>query len=145
MVRSLVLVLFACLPLVEVCHADDSGKETKKIEGTWQLKEAELAGQKLPAETVKSFRLILNDGKYTLKSDEAPDAGTYKLDALKKPAQMTITGTEGPNKGKTFLAIYELTDDTLKVCYDLSGEAHPAEFKTKPGTKLFLAKYTREK
>jgi uncharacterized protein (TIGR03067 family) len=145
MSRSFVFALLACLPLVALARADDTEKESKKLEGTWQLKDAELAGQKLPAESVKSFRLTLTGGKYTLKSDEQPDAGTYKLDTGKKPRQMTITGTEGPNKGKTLLAIYELDDDTLKVCYDLSGQAHPEEFKTKAGTKLFLATYKREK
>jgi hypothetical protein len=54
-------------------------------------------------------------------------------------------GTDGPNKGKTFLAIYELDKDSLKVCYDLSGKARPTEFKTKPDTTLFLVTYTREK
>jgi uncharacterized protein (TIGR03067 family) len=58
---------------------------------------------------------------------------------------MTITGTDGPNKGKTFLAIYERDGDTLKVCYDLSGKAHPTEFKTAQGTQLFLVTYKREK
>ena len=36
---------------------------------------------------------------------------------------MDITGTNGPNKGKTFLVIYELKGDELRVCYDLSGES----------------------
>jgi uncharacterized protein (TIGR03067 family) len=58
---------------------------------------------------------------------------------------MDITGTEGPNKGKTILAIYEITDDTLRICYDLSGKARPTEFKTTKGTKLFLVTYNREK
>ena len=58
---------------------------------------------------------------------------------------MDIKGTEGPNKGKTFLAIYELKDDKLTICYDLSGEARPTEFKTKPDTKLFLVTYERKK
>ena len=145
MSRSFVFTLLACLPLVAGARADDKDTEAKKMEGTWQLKDAELAGQKLPAESVKAFRLTLTGGKYTLKSNEQPDAGTYKLDTGKKPRQMTITGTEGPNKERTFLAIYELTGDTLKICYDLSGQAHPEEFKTKPGTKLFLATYKREK
>jgi uncharacterized protein (TIGR03067 family) len=58
---------------------------------------------------------------------------------------MDITGTEGPNKGKTMLAIYELEGDSMKVCYDMSGKERPTEFKTKPGTAQFLAKYKREK
>jgi uncharacterized protein (TIGR03067 family) len=58
---------------------------------------------------------------------------------------MDIEGTKGPNKGKTILAIYELKDDTLRICYDLSGKKHPKEFKTKEGTQLFLVEYKREK
>jgi hypothetical protein len=42
-------------------------------------------------------------------------------------------------------AIYELTDTTLRVCYDLSGKARPKEFKTKADTQLFLVKYKRQK
>jgi uncharacterized protein (TIGR03067 family) len=58
---------------------------------------------------------------------------------------MEITGTAGPNKGKTFSAIYELQGDTLKICYDLTGKARPTEFKSKAGTQLFLATYKKVK
>jgi uncharacterized protein (TIGR03067 family) len=58
---------------------------------------------------------------------------------------MDITGTDGPNKGKTILAIYERDGDTLRVCYDLSGKSRPTEFKTETGTQLFLVTYKREK
>jgi uncharacterized protein (TIGR03067 family) len=61
------------------------------------------------------------------------------------PKAMEVTGTAGPNKGKTFPAIYELIGDTLTVCYDLSGKARPSEFKSKAGTHLFLATYKRVK
>ena len=43
------------------------------------------------------------------------------------------------------LAIYEMTDDTLKICYDLSGKARPSEVKTSKDTTLFLVTYSREK
>jgi len=58
---------------------------------------------------------------------------------------MDITGTEGPNKGKTILAIYERDGDTLRVCYDLSGKSRPSEFKTTEGTRLFLVEYKLQK
>ena len=54
-------------------------------------------------------------------------------------------GVKGPNKGKTFPAIYELAGDTLRVCYDLSGKKRPTEFKTKADTKLYLVTYKRKK
>ena len=51
---------------------------------------------------------------------------------------MNITGQKGPNEGKTFLAIYELKGDELRVCYDLTGKSRPAEFASKADTLLFL-------
>ena len=73
------------------------------------------------------------------------DEGTLKLKPKAKPKEMDIIGTDGPNKGKTFLAIYERDGDTLRICYDLGGESRPTEFKTKEGTKQFLVTYKREK
>jgi hypothetical protein len=42
-------------------------------------------------------------------------------------------------------AEYELTDDTLRICYDLSGKTRPSEFATKAGTRQFLMTYKRAK
>jgi uncharacterized protein (TIGR03067 family) len=67
------------------------------------------------------------------------------VDSTTKPGSMSVTGTEGPNRGKTFPAIYELTGDTLRICYDLSGAKRPAEFKTVTGTQLYLVTYHRRK
>jgi uncharacterized protein (TIGR03067 family) len=145
MKRTFVFALVACFPFAAGMQVDDKGDDAKRVEGTWQLKEAELAGQKWPEDVVKTIQLKITGDKYTLQSNEKPDAGTFKLDPDKQPKQITITGTDGPNKGKTFPAIYEITGDTLKVCYDLSGQAHPREFKTTPGTQLFLATYKRRK
>ena len=57
---------------------------------------------------------------------------------------MTLKGTEGPNKGKTYFCIFELDGDTLRVCYDLTGKNRPAEFKTAKDTLLYLVTYKRK-
>jgi hypothetical protein len=58
---------------------------------------------------------------------------------------MTIKSNEGPNKGKTFLAIFEMKDAvSMRVCYDLSGKSFPAEFKAPTGTSLYLVGYRRQ-
>jgi uncharacterized protein (TIGR03067 family) len=57
---------------------------------------------------------------------------------------MDIVGTKGPNRAKKIPAIYELTDTTLRICYDLSGKARPKEFKTRSDTQLFLVEYKRQ-
>jgi uncharacterized protein (TIGR03067 family) len=58
---------------------------------------------------------------------------------------MDIIGSEGPNKGKSILAIYELESDKLKICYDLTGKTRPKRFKTEAGTRQLLVTYQREK
>ncbi len=51
----------------------------------------------------------------------------------------------GVDRGKTFLSIYEIKGDRMRICYDLSGQKYPAEFKSTKGTQLFLVNYRREK
>ena len=114
------------------------------IEGVWLVESAEMGGQAMPAEFVKTTTLTISGDQYVVMVGNAPDRGTVRRDDTKSPKTMDIVGFEGPNKGKTFLAIYELVGDKLRVCYDLSGESRPTEFATKPGTKLFLATYGRK-
>jgi uncharacterized protein (TIGR03067 family) len=140
---SLGFLVFVVLSLS--ARAAESKGDAKALEGTWLPTMAELAGEKFPDEGLKSITLTLSGSSYTVMVGKATDKGTVKLDPGKKPKTLDITGTEGPNKGKTFLAIYELKGDTLRVCYDLSGKARPEEFKTKADTQLFLVTYKRKK
>jgi len=145
MTRSLCAILFLTLSLPCLSRGDDAKDDAKSMAGTWLLSAAELGGEIFPDEARKTIKLVIDDGKYAVTVGKNSDRGTVKLDPLKKPKQMDIIGTEGPNKGKTIFAIYEMTDDTLRICYDLGGKARPSEFKTSKDTKLFLVTYKREK
>jgi uncharacterized protein (TIGR03067 family) len=144
MIGKLLLLLsisyFAFTPLKN--HMAE--EEWKMIEGTWIPVTAELGGQKLPDEYIKDTKLILSAGRYTYTIDQ----GTYKLIPTKEPKElkaMDVTGVEGPNKGKTLLAIYELAGDTLRICYDLDGKLRPDAFMTRAGTQQLLVIYKRAK
>lgn len=128
-------------------HADDAKTSavTKRVIGTWQLTKGVVAGNPLPEEAVKKIRLELTDGKYKLTGAESPDEGTWSLHSDKKPFGLDIKGTDGPNKGKTILAIVEQSGDKMKVCYDLSGAKRPAKFESPKKTLLFMAEYKRVK
>ena len=125
--------------------AAESPADAKAVQGNWKPVKAELAGQPLADVVLKSISLKLDNGKYEVFVGDAPDRGTYTLDSAAKPKGMTITGTDGPNRGKTFPAIYELKGDTLRICYNLSGAKRPTEFKSVAGTKLYLVTYNRRK
>jgi uncharacterized protein (TIGR03067 family) len=118
--------------------------DAKAIQGDWKPVKAELAGQPMPDEVLKTIALNIGEGTYEVHVGNSPDKGTVTVDSSTTPKSMTITGTEGPNKGKTFPCIYEIKGDTLRICYDLSGAKRPAEFKTIAGTKLYLVTYTRK-
>lgn len=145
--------LFCWSVLVCVCaglfarggEAPSATEDGKKMQGSWKPVAAELGGKPFPDEVLKTMKLVLTDGKYTVTVGEQTDEGTVKLDPAKAPRAMDVVGTRGPNRGKTILAIYELTDTTLRVCYDLSGKARPKEFKTQADTPLFLVEYKRQK
>jgi uncharacterized protein (TIGR03067 family) len=141
------LLLTTTLLTTVAAFADDDKKPdvAKKMVGTWQLTKGVVAGNPMPEEAVKKLKLELTEGKYKLHGAESPDEGTWKLHLDKKPLGMDIKGSEGPNKGKTFLCIFELDGDDLKVCYNLAGKKRPEKFESKPKTLLFLAEYKRVK
>ena len=120
------------------------GEEAKLLEGTWRLVKGQINGADFPTDEKHPVILEITGDHYKLTA-ESPDEGTVRLFPDKSPKAMDVIGTKGPNKGKTFPAIYELKGDQLKVCYDLSGKERPKEFKSSPRTQLFLATYEREK
>ncbi len=137
-----VLTLVLSFPLI-VRSAD--AKDGDTIDGTWLPTSAELGGKMVPDEVRKTVKLVVKGDKYTVTVGKNFDEGSVKLKPAAKPKEMDITGTDGPNKGKTILAIYERKGDTLRICYDLSGKSRPTKFESKEGTQLFLVTYKREK
>jgi uncharacterized protein (TIGR03067 family) len=119
--------------------------DAKAVQGSWNPVKAELAGQPMTDAILTNISLKLQNGKYEVLVGDAPDRGTYSIDFTTRPKSMIITGTAGPNSGKTFPAIYELKGDTLRICYDLSGAKQPTAFKSIVGTKLYLVTYRRKK
>ena len=143
--RTMQLSLALAMLFAAAAWSQDAATDRKLLEGKWAPSAAEVGGNPLPKEVLQTILLEVAGEKYTVTVGKTVDKGTVKIDAAAKPKTMDIVGTEGPNKGKTILAIYEVKDDTLRVCYDLSGKARPTEFKTKKGELVYLATYQRQK
>jgi len=120
------------------------------LNGTWVLRKAELGGKDFKA---PGFELTINGTKWSAgitANGAAPnDFGTLVLfgDELGGEARrVDVIGTEGPNKGKRYPAIYRLFshERELEVCYDLSGQDRPSEFVSREGTMLFRVRYTKK-
>ncbi|HEY8075250.1 MAG TPA: TIGR03067 domain-containing protein [Labilithrix sp.] len=110
------------------------------LDGKWIPIEAELGGAKMAAGALSSFELAIRNGTYEVPGD----VGRIDIHEGTSPPSMDVIGTDGPNKGKTFPAIYELDQDLLTICYDLAGKERPTSFATASGTKQFLVKYKRK-
>jgi uncharacterized protein (TIGR03067 family) len=128
----------------------DGGAKSSEFnqDGVWKPIAAVLGGARLPEAALKAITLKIAGSNYevTVDGEKEPDKGTWTIDTSTTPKRMTIKSTDGPNRGKTFLAIYEMKDAvSMRVCYDLSGKDFPKEFKAPKGTQLYLVGYRREK
>ncbi|MDQ3625495.1 MAG: TIGR03067 domain-containing protein [Verrucomicrobiota bacterium] len=151
MKHILILVLASVLSLtMRAADKQLAGDVTASAitqEGVWKPIAAVLGGARLPEPALKAITLKITGGNYevTVEGENEPDKGTCTLDTSTSPKRMTIKSTDGPNRGKTFLAIYEMKDAvSMRVCYDLSGTDFPKEFKAPKGTQLYLVGYRRQ-
>ena len=72
------------------------------------------------------MKYIFKDNQVgVMESHKKTRAGIICLDATQTPKTMDITLTEGPQSGKTVLAIYEVDSDCLKLCV---GDERPTSF-----------------
>ncbi len=110
------------------------------LTGRWEMIKAELAGENAPDMLALRVVLELTAVTYAVSfAGQVADRGTYVLAG----ETLTLTGTAGPNKGRTIPCILQHRGDLLRVCYGLDGTA-PTEFATKPGVQHYLATYRRK-
>ena len=69
------------------------------------------------------------------------DEGSFKLSPLTTPKRL-----DGVDKnGKEVQAIYELGENTIRVCYAAEGSDRPGDFSSKADSGRVLAVYRRKR
>jgi uncharacterized protein (TIGR03067 family) len=126
---------------------DAAKKDLQALQGTWTAVIVERNGQKAPEDVLKNFKVVIKGDKMIINVDGDNRTSTFKLDPSKKPRALDNTPEEGPKKGVSLPAIYELDGDALKICFDNEGvsDKRPSEFKTTLGSGLSLFVLKREK
>src|SRR4051794_10925265 len=123
-------------------RADDRAeieKELKKFQGAWTFESVEAGGKQIPAAEFKDTTVTFEGDKYTVKKgDEVTQVATQKLDPSRSPKTLDVTVAEGLNKGAVMLGIYEISGDTLNVCFDPEGKKRPTEFKSASGSQTLV-------
>jgi uncharacterized protein (TIGR03067 family) len=145
--RPHALMALAVGLLVAADANDDAAKkDLEKFQGNWTLSSLERDGKKTPQEEVKKIKLTIQGKKFMLQKDSAVvSQGTFTLDPTKKPKEITETVTAGPNKGKVFLAIYDIDDEQHKICFAAAGKERPTAFSSPPGSGHLLQVWKRDK
>jgi uncharacterized protein (TIGR03067 family) len=70
---------------------------------------------------------------------------SFVYDPTQSPKTIDYFFSEGPNKGKTQLAIYEIENDQLKVCAAAPDQPRPTEFRSVPGRNWTLTLWKRKR
>lgn len=137
---AVVLSIVFTLALTNAAVGDDAAM----IQGTWLPQEARVSGQLLPPAQLKDNYLVLSVESYVNQTKGSTEKGSYAINPRATPKSIDLKVTEGPNKGMTFPGIYELDDNLLTVCLDISGKQRPTEFTAdNVGPLVLLIKYER--
>lgn len=124
----------------------DMDNELKKFHGTWTFELVQTGGKELPIDQFKGMTVTFEGDKYAVKKDDqVVEAATQKLDPSKSPKTLDVKVTDGPNKGAVIVGIYEISGDTLKVCFDPQGKKRPTEFKTAADSQTTLVVHKRRR
>ena len=106
---------------------------------------AERDGKKTPDEDAKKITLAIRENIFVVKKDSVVlSEGTFTLAPTKKPKEIDETITAGPNKGKVFLAIYEIDDVQHRICFAAAGKGRPTAFSSAPGSGNLLQVEAKE-
>lgn len=78
-----------------------------------------------------------------LSPNSAVELNTFKLDP--KPKHIDVFHHETPKGtyGGSQKGIYEIREESLKVCHDLKGQRHPQSFEAERGSGLAVYEFLR--
>jgi uncharacterized protein (TIGR03067 family) len=132
---GVVLLSGALLTVAADDKKDDAIKdEMAKLEGTYMCVSTEQDGMKADGDVIKKLKLVIKDKKWSVYiNDKVSTAATFTIDPTKKPKTVDMTGTMGGDKGKKYLAIYDLDGDDLKLCIG-DTKTRPKVFDGKKGS-----------
>jgi uncharacterized protein (TIGR03067 family) len=123
--------------------AADDKTESAKFQGTWRFDSFVARGKNIAKESREKMTVKFDEDRFTLRNDGTfAAAGTWKLDAGKKPMEITLVYTEGDNNGNTLSCIYRWDDEDLVMC---EGNPRPNKFESDSTNKNSLYRLSKLK
>jgi uncharacterized protein (TIGR03067 family) len=137
------LVLLACL--LAACKLDviaDSDDDARKWQGTWRMVATTYDGEPQTAD----MEWIVSGNQYTIRQNGVSheDPYMFKLDPTDKHIDVFHHETPLGTYGGSLKGIYEIDGDSLKVCYDLTGQQYPRSFDAPRGSRQVFYQFRHE-
>ena|ERR1043166_5040833 len=107
-------------------RADD----LKKMQGTWKVVLAHVAGEELTKAQVEKLEIIIADDKLTLVEPDRKEVVHFVLDSDAKPPHIDFYKGAG-KKDKVYHGIYDFDGKSLKLCWALLEDGRPTRFGSK--------------
>jgi len=125
---------------------DAAKKDKEKLQGEWSMVSGASDGMQIPEEYRKEMKRVCKGDELTVsRGEEVIMKAKITLDASAKPKTIDYDVTDGPNKGKKQLGIYEFDGETVKFCLSAPGDERPKEFSSKEGEKRILSVWKKAK
>jgi uncharacterized protein (TIGR03067 family) len=115
------------------------------LEGAWIPVAASISGKELLVAELRVKYLVFDGRDYSIidRSNQVVDRGEYLVNDSITPRTIDIVGRDGPNAGRSMLAIFELQGNQLTVCYDLDGKRRPDDMRVQEDELLLSITYER--
>ncbi|HVP45840.1 MAG TPA: TIGR03067 domain-containing protein [Bryobacteraceae bacterium] len=138
---SLLVVWSASLVGCGATHAAGASDDAKLWQGTWKLVSCTWNGEPQMAD----MQWIVEGDRYTIRLNGQSHTDPYPfiLDPSQKHIDVNHHETPQGTYGGKLKGIYEITGDSLRVCYDLTGRQYPRSFDGGPGTRQVLYQFQR--
>jgi uncharacterized protein (TIGR03067 family) len=135
----LLSVLFVCCL---TARAADKSDDTAKWQGTWKMVSCIANGEPQSGDV----QWVVEGNRYTVRiQGKSMETSKITLDASQKHVDIFHHDTPKGTYGGKLKGIYEIKADSLKVCYDLTGERYPKSFDAGPGSRQALYQFQRER
>lgn len=136
-----VLALAACFP---AGAPEAVRQEMAWLEGEWSMVAGRRDGRAMPEDLVKESRRVARAGETIVTVGGALFfRARYTIDPASRPKAIDYRLTDGPNKGKTLLGIYELHGDAVRFCFARAGQPRPGDFTARKGSGRTFSEWKR--
>jgi uncharacterized protein (TIGR03067 family) len=137
------LLLLACL--LAGCRSvspADPADDLKKWQGTWKMISCTYDGEP----QIADMEWIVEGDHYTIRLDGQQHRDPYMitLDAAQNRIDVFHHDTPPGTYGGKLKGIYEITGDSLTVCFDLTGQQYPKSLAAPRGSRQVLYQFRRE-